>query len=68
MMALKTVFDLFCDCWGLYHNYALKCFDDNVWDSFRDDVVNLSKKYHNDLLAREIILAVANEIERKENK
>ena len=67
MMGLKTVYSLFCDCWDLYRRYAvLDNFDDGMWDRFRDDIVRLSQKYHAEPFAREVILAVANEIERKE--
>ena len=63
MMAVRTVFSLFCDSWHLYRKYILskKDLDEFIWESGE-----LFQKYGRDPFAKDLLLAVTNEIERKE--
>lgn len=65
MMGLKAVYSLFCDCWGLYGKYATSKLGDEELQAFISESAAMSKKHHEDAFAREIILAVMNEIDKK---
>lgn len=62
MMAIRTVFNLFCDSWQLYRKYILKEKD---LDDFIRDSGELFQKYGQDPFAKDLLLAVTNEVERK---
>lgn len=61
-MAVRTVFNLFCDSWQLYRKYILKEKD---LDGFIQESGNLFQKYGQDPFAKDLLLAVTNEVERK---
>lgn len=61
-MAIRTVFNLFCDSWQLYRKYILKEKD---LDDFIRDSGELFQKYGQDPFAKDLLLAVTNEVERK---
>ena len=62
MMAVKTVFNLFCDSWQLYRKYITK---DKDLDDFIGESGELFQKYGQDPFAKDLLLAVTNEVERK---
>lgn len=62
-MAVRTVFNLFCDSWQLYRKYILKEKD---LDDFIRESGELFQKYGQDPFAKDLLLAVTNEVERKE--
>lgn len=66
MMGVKDAFSLFCNCWELYRKYAVSDLGDEELQRFAYESGALSRKYHEDAFAREVILAVVNEIDRKE--
>lgn len=65
MMAVRTVFNLFCDSWHLYRKYTLKQNEKDL-DEFIQESGELFQKYKQDPFAKDLLLAVTNEIERKE--
>ena len=64
-MAVKTVFNLVCDSWQLYRKYILKEKD---LDGFIQESEELFQKYGQDPFAKDLLLAVTNEVERKERQ
>lgn len=66
MMGFKSVFSLFCDCWKLYSKYATSSLDNEELQKFVDEATAISRKYQEDAFARELVLAVINEIDRVE--
>ncbi len=68
MMAVRTVFNLFCDCWQLYRKYITKALNEDDLDRFIQESGNLFRKYGKDPLAKDLLLAVTNEIERMEKE
>lgn len=66
MMAIRMVFNLFCDSWNLYQKYILKELRENDLDEFIQESGELFRKYDQDPFAKELLLAVSNEIERRE--
>lgn len=66
MMAIRTVFNLFCDSWHLYRKYILSHLQEKELDAFVQESGEISRKYGRDPFAKELLLAVTNEIERKE--
>ena len=66
MMAVKTVFNLFCDSWHLYRKYILRKLNEEDLDEFIRESRELFQKYDQDPFAKDLLLAVTNEIERKE--
>ena len=68
MMAVKTVFNLFCDSWHLYRKYILGELNEKDLDEFIRESGELFQKYDQDPFAKELLLAVTNEIERREGK
>lgn len=67
MMAVRTVFNLFCDIWQLYRKYILSKLDEKELDEFVQESGEIFRKYGQDPFAKDILLAVTNEIERKIN-
>ena len=65
MMAVKTVFNLFCDSWQLYRKYIAKALNTDDLDGFIQESGDLFQKYGQDPFAKDLILAVTNEVERK---
>ena len=68
MMAVRTVFNLFCDSWHLYRKYILSKLNEKVLDDLIQESEELFEKYAQDSFAKDILLAVTNEIERKVGK
>lgn len=68
MMAVRTVFNLFCDSWQLYRKYIAKALNENELDKFIRESGELFQKYKQDPFAKDLLLAVTNEIERMEGK
>lgn len=68
MMAVRTVFNLFCDSWYLYRKYILSKLNEKDLDEFIRKSGELFKKYEQDPFAKELLLAITNEIERMEGK
>ena len=67
-MAVRTVFNLFCDSWHLYRKYILSKLNEKVLDDFIQESEELFEKYAQDPFAKDLLLAVTNEIERMEGK
>lgn len=65
-MELKTAYSLFCDFWHLYKEYWDSGLGEQELQAFADESVSLCHKYGNEKFAREMALAVNNEIERIE--
>lgn len=65
MMAVRTVFNLFSDCWYLYRKYILRKLKEKELDDFIKESEELFRKYEQDPFAKDLLLAVTNEIERK---
>ena len=68
MMAVRTVFNLFCDSWHLYRKYILSKLNEKDLDEFIQESEALFQKYEQDPFANDLLLAITNEIERKEEK
>ena len=68
MMSVRTVFSLFCDSWHLYRKYILSKLDEKDLDEFIQESGELFQKYKQDPFAKDLLLAVTNEIERMEKK
>lgn len=68
MMAVRTVFNLFCDSWQLYRKFILSKFGQKELDEFIQESGELFRKYGQDPFAKDMLLAVTNEIERKERQ
>lgn len=68
MMAVRVVFSLFCESWNLYRKYILTELNEDELDSFTEEADKIFKKYDQTPMAKDLILAVINEIERKEKK
>lgn len=65
MMAVRTVFKLFCDSWQLYRKYITSELKDKNLDDFIRESGELFQKYGQDPFAKDLLLAVTNEVERK---
>lgn len=65
MMAVRTVFNLFCDSWQLYRKYITKALNEDDLDGFIKESGDLFKKYGQEPFAKDLLLAVTNEVERK---
>ena len=65
MMAVRTVFNLFCDSWQLYRKYIAKALNEDDLDEFIKESGDLFKKYGQEPFAKDLLLAVTNEVERK---
>lgn len=66
MMAVRTVFNLFCDSWHLYQKYILSKLNEKDLDEFIRESGELFQKYERDPFAKDMLLAITNEIERME--
>ena len=66
MMAIRTVFHLFCDCWKLYREYITRELEENTLDDFIKESGEIFRKYEQDPFTKDLLLAVINEIERRE--
>ena len=66
MMAVRTVFNLFCDSWHLYRKYILNKLSEKELDECIRESDELFQKYEQDPFAKDMLLAIANEIERME--
>lgn len=69
MMAVRTVFNLFSDCWHLYRKYIVKALNEDDLDGFIQESGDLFQKYGQDSqdpFVKDLLLAVINEIERVE--
>ena len=64
-MAIRTVFNLFCDCWHLYRRYILKELNEKDLDEFIQESGEVFQKYERDPFARDLLLAVTNDVERR---
>ena len=65
MMAVRTVFNLFCDCWHLYRRYILRELNEKDLDEFIQESGEVFQKYERDPFARDLLLAVTNDVERR---
>lgn len=65
MIAVRTAFNLFCDCWKLYRKYIAADLDEENLDRFIQESEEVFRKYEQDLFAKDLLLVVTNEIERK---
>lgn len=65
MMAIRTVFNLFCDCWHLYRRYILRELNEKDLDEFIQESGEVFQKYERDPFARDLLLAVTNDVERR---
>lgn len=63
-MDVKTVYNLFTDCWRLYKSFCMPALTDSDIDDFITQTDNLQKKYKDSVLAHDLILAVINEVDR----
>ena len=64
-MAIRTVFNLFCDCWHLYRRYILRELNEKDLDEFIQESGEVFQKYERDPFARDLLLAVTNDVERR---
>jgi len=64
-VGFKQVFELFCDCWCLYRKYAVMDVNDKRLESLADETGSLCKKYADHIFAKDMILAVLNEIDSR---
>lgn len=65
MMAVRTVFNLFRDSWYLYRKYIFIQLSDEELEHFIQESDEIFRKYGQDPFAKDLILAVTNEVERK---
>lgn len=65
MMAFQQTFNLFCDCWKLYRKYVLKDLNDVAINEYIQESGNLMEKYKNNIFAKDMIVAITSEIERR---
>lgn len=68
MMAVRTVFSLFCDSWHLYRKYILSKLNEKDLDEFIRESEELFQKYERDPFAKDMLLAITNEIEKEWRK
>ena len=64
-MDLKTVYNIFTDCWKFYKKYHGQPLDDAAWELVLADGQALCDKYQNAMLLRDIVIAVIGEFERR---
>lgn len=65
-MAVRTVFQLFCDSWDLYRKYILGAKNEEALEQFKRETEEIYARYEQEPMAKEMLLAVINEVERKE--
>lgn len=68
MMAFRTVFNLFCDSWKLYRKYILTELNEKDLEKFTQESGEFFRKYGQEPFAKDLLLAVTNEIERRERE
>lgn len=68
MMAVKTAFQLFCDCWHLYRKYILRAQNEEALEQFKRETEEIYARYKQEPMAKEMLLAVIGEVERKEER
>lgn len=68
MMAVRTAFQLFCDCWHLYRKYILRTANEETLEQFKKETEEIYARYKQEPMAKEMLLAVINEVERKEEQ
>lgn len=68
MMAFRTVFNLFCDSWKWYRKYILTELNEKDLEKFTQESGEIFRKYGQEPFAKDLLLAVTNEIERREGK
>lgn len=66
MIGFKDAFSLFCDSWNLYRKFAVSDLGDKELQEFADQATAISQKYNEDKFARDIVLAVIDEVDRIE--
>ncbi len=62
---LKKVYGMFTDAWKLYKKYADVQQSDEYWESLIAEADTIAKKYQNDKLCRDLIIAAMSELEGK---
>ena len=62
---LKAVYGIFTDVWKLYKKYADVQQEDEYWETLIAEADAIAKKYRNNRLCRDLVLAVISELERK---
>lgn len=65
---LRAIYNIFTDVWKVYKKYADVRSDDEYWENVVNEINALDKKYDNDRLCRDLILAVISELERISKK
>lgn len=68
MMAVRTVYHVFCDSWQLYRKYIQKQMDDKAWEELIEETEKVYRKYGKEAFVKDLMLAVIDEIERKETR
>ncbi|WP_281844429.1 MULTISPECIES: hypothetical protein [Sellimonas] len=68
MMAVRTAFQLFCDCWHLYRKYILRTANEETLEQFKKETEEIYTRYKQEPMAKEMLLAVIGEVERKEER
>lgn len=64
MMAVRTAFNFFCDCWYLYRKYIPAELNEKAMDEFVEASQDIFRKYEQEPLAKDILLAISNEVDR----
>lgn len=59
--------ELFTDCWSLYRRYYGQDMTEEQCDAFVNETEELYRKHRNYNFAKDMILAVAKEIEKVDN-
>lgn len=63
---LKAVYGMFTDAWKFYKKYAgVRQADVFTWDALVSEADAMTKKYRNNQLCRDLILAAMSELERR---
>ena len=62
---LKTVWGMFTDAWKFYKKYADVQQSDEYWKVLIAEADIIAKKYQNNKVCRDLIIAVMSELERK---
>lgn len=69
MMAFLEAAHLFQDCWRLYKKYfSMQSLDRSTWEKFIGETNLILHRYRKEPLAKDILVAVISEIERKEKR
>ena len=64
MMNFLETARLFSDCWYLYKKYYGQEMEEEMWLALLDESRNFYEKYGRRFFAKEIIVALINEVER----